>query len=293
MLKISDISISDFNFRENCEDVSDLENSIKERGLFSRIILRKNKEKIEVLAGSRRFTALKNIKGLEGQLEDSEYFLMDDLSDKRAALISIEENQRRRDFSPFELNKAILTLNQLGYKEKEIALYLGVTPHRLKRLEKLSADRNKMPDIVKEELNKRPEESKFNDLQWSYISNKLDDKETIKEVADYIIEKEVPAKEVPSIIKMVENNHKAADGGNITDKKSGTAKDPDVPTDGPIEYSHKGELILDERGSKMVFKVLGKGEDEVVPVDQYLEYLRHPTKFKCYITFKMKIKPVE
>jgi ParB/RepB/Spo0J family partition protein len=290
MIKFKDVTISKLNMRINLENVIDLEESIKENGLLAKIILRKNNEKMEVVAGSRRFFALKNLRGDEGSLEDSEYLIKNDLSDKQAAIISIEENQKRINYSPFELNKSILTLNSLGFKSKEIAKCLGVTPHRLKRLETLSSDKNKMPEVVKEELKKLPEEAKITDHHWDYISKKTDDEDVIKDVVDYIIDKEAPAREVPSIIKMVEKNRKAQEGP----EHSETPKDVPPPegSDDPLEYVHKGELVLEIKDGKDVLRVIGKGEDSEVPVEQYLNYLRHPEQFKCYVTFKLKIKPI-
>lgn len=289
MVKFKDVGISKLNMRINCENISDLEESIKENGLLSKIILRENNGKMEVIAGSRRFFALKNLRGEEGSLEESEYLIRDDLSDKQAAVISIEENQKRKNFSPFELNKSILTLNSLGFKSKEIAKYLGVTPFRLKRLETLGSDRNKMPDAAKEQLSKIPEEALLTDAHWEKIK-KTEDEEVIKEVVEFIIDKEVPAREVPSVIKMVEKNRKAQEGPIHSE----TPKAPPVeegPSD-PLEYTHKGELVLELKGGVETLRVLGKNEDLEVPVEQYLNYLRHPEQFKCYVTFKLKIKPI-
>jgi ParB-like chromosome segregation protein Spo0J len=245
-----------------------------------------------VVAGGRRFRALCAINPDTYELKDTEYVLYPDMDDDQAVLWSIEENTQRLAFSSLALNRAGLILNKKGYKDKDIAKKLNVSPHRLKRILSLSADFNKMPEAAKEQLGKLPDEAVFTDKHWEHISKNLDDKETIKDVVDYIIDKESPAKEVPSIIKMVEKNRKEQEGAS-EDKKESSAPDEDSSEDGPIEYKHKGELILEEKDGKMTFRVQGKDEDSEVPVDQYLNYLRNPDKFKCYISFKLKIKPVE
>jgi hypothetical protein len=221
------------------------------------------------------------------------------MTDDEALICSIEENTQRLAFSPLTLNRAGLALNQKGCSDKEIAQKLNVTLHRLKRLLNLSVDFNKMPEAAMEELGKLPEEAKINDQHWDYISKKTDDEDVIKDVVDYIIDKEAPAREVPSIIKMVEKNHKETEGPVVSENQPSGTPDPAGESNDPFEYAHKGELILEEQdgtdpGShKMIFKVIGKGEDSEVPVEQYLEYLRHPEKFKCYVSFKLKIKPVD
>ena len=211
------------------------------------------------------------------------------MDDDKAVLWSIEENTQRLAFSPLTLNRAGLVLNKMGMKDKEIAKKLNVSPHRLKRLLGLSEDFNKMPDVVKEELGKLPEEAKFNDQHWDQISKKTEDADVIKDVVDYIIDKEVPAREVPSIIKMVEKNKKVQEGPVHSETPQDT---PEEAPEDPLEYSHKGELVLIEKDGNETVRVIGKGEDSEVPVEQYLNYLRHPEQFKCYITFKLKIKPI-
>lgn len=63
---------------------------------------------------------------------------------------------------------------------------------------------------------------------------------------------------------------------------------------GPIEYEHKGELVLEVNDGKETIKVIGKGEDDKeIPIDHYMEYLRHPDKFKVMVKFKMTVKPVQ
>jgi ParB/RepB/Spo0J family partition protein len=296
-MQLKDLFVSKQNIREIADEAEDFENlkeSIKKDSMIHKIVLRsaKEKDKYEVVAGGRRFRALCAIHPETYELKDTEYVIYPDMDDDRALLWSIEENTQRLAFSPLELNRAGLALNAKGMKDKEIAQKLNLAPHRLKRILNLSADFKKMPDVVKEQLAKLPDEAVFTDKHWEHLSKKVDDKDLIKEVADYVIDKEAPAKEVPSIIKMVENNHKIAGDTKADSGMGAPGKDPDTG-DEPIAYSHKGELVLEEKDGKITLKVLGKGEDDKVPVDQYLNYLRHPEKFKCYISFKMKVRPVD
>jgi ParB/RepB/Spo0J family partition protein len=293
-MKLKDIIISKQNMRDTADESEDFENlkaSIKKDSLIQRIILRpaKNKDQFEVVAGGRRYRALCALNSEEYELKESDYILYSEMDDDQALLCSIEENTQRLAFSPLQLNRCGLALNKKGFKDKDIAQKLNVSPHRLKRLLNLSADFNKMPDAAKEQLAKLPEEAVFTDAHWGHIS-KIEDRDEIKDVVDYIIDKEVPAKEVPAIIKMVEKNRKAQEGTVESENKPESVI-PESEND-PLEYSHKGELVLETRGGVDVLKVIGKGEDSEVPVEQYLNYLRHPEQFKCYVTFKLKIKPI-
>lgn len=301
-MKLSELIISKQNARtvldEDPEDIQNLSDSIKCTKLIDRIVLRNIKGAYEVIAGQRRLKALKLVYGDEYELPEDDYVVLD-VDDEAAYMISLQENIHRKEFSPFDLNRAYLHLNKSGMKDKDVAKYLGVTPHRLKRLATLSVDMNKIPENARAELSKPADESKFNDMHWEKIKEKTDDPDIIKDTVDFILEHETPAKEVPTILKSIEKNYKQDNiDPNATGNSKNAALDDDpVNTeplvDSPIEYDHKGELILENHGGVETLKVIGKSEDQEVPVAHYLEYLRHPEKFKCYVTFKLKVKPVE
>lgn len=302
-MKISDLIISTCNARTvvdgETDDITSLSDSIKKHKLISKLILRKNSEGVfEVIAGQRRLKALKRSFGEDHELPEDEYVIIE-ANDEEAYLLSLDENINRVNLSPFDLNRAYLKLNHMGKSDKEVATILQVTPHRLKRLATLSSDIGRMPDNVKEELSKPVGESKFNDSHWAKISDKTDNPDIIKDTVDFILEHESPPRDVPTILKSVE---KAYNDENIDPDASGSSSGKVVddgpvnvvPTDdSPIEYTHKGELVLEKHGDVETLKVLGKGEDIDVPVDHYLEYLRHPEQFKCYVTFKLKVKPID
>jgi len=295
-MKIGDLIISQCNIRtKNVSDVDIalLSESIKAHKLISKLVLRKNTEGIyEVIAGRRRLSALKSIYGEDYELPEDEYIIMD-VCDEEAFIISLTENVNRVNLSPMDLNRAYLRLNQMGKKDKEIANLLNVSPHRLKRLASLSIDITRMPEEAKEELSKPTTESKLNDLHWSHISNKTEDPEIIKDTVDYILEHETTPKDVPTVLRSIEKQYKNKEEASIINNDSSTEGKTSPDQDIPIDYTHKGELLLIKEGDREILKVIGKDEDEEVPVAHYLEYLRHPEDFKCYVTFKLKIKPIE
>jgi ParB/RepB/Spo0J family partition protein len=301
-MKLNELVVSSCNARtmteDNVEDVTSLSQSIKKHKLISKLILRKNGEGYEVIAGQRRLKALRESFGEDYELPEDEYVIMD-VDDEEAYLISLSENVDRVNLSPLDLNKAYLKLNFMGKSDKEIAEILHVTPHRLKRLATLSVDLRRMPNNAREELSKPSGESKLNDLHWNHITTKTEDPDIIKDTVDFILEHESSPKDVPSILKSVEKTYKDQniDSDSTSSSSNKTIDDEAVNTtptaDSPIEYAHKGELVLEKHGEIETLKVIGKDEDNEVPVAHYLKYLRHPEKFKCYVTFKLKIKPIE
>jgi ParB/RepB/Spo0J family partition protein len=298
-MKIGKIVVSNCNARTVVEDsaadnIQNLSNSIEKHQLISRLALRLRDDGVyEVVAGQRRLKALKKIHGGDYELPPEEYVVLD-ANDDEAYLISLDENLRRLNLSPMDLNRAYLKLNSIGKDDKEISEILQVSPHRLKRLAALSQDLNRIPEEAIAELSKPAGESTFNDLHWSHIASKTDDPDIIKDTVDFIMEHESPAKDVPTILKAVEKNYKQENIDPNAMAGSSSAPDDDNPSaDSPIEYKHKGELVIERHGDVETFKVLGKSEDEEVPIEHYLQYLRHPEKFKCYVTFKLVVKPID
>jgi ParB/RepB/Spo0J family partition protein len=303
-MKIGELIISKCNARSvvdgDAEDITSLSISIKKHKLISKLILRKNSDGIfEVVAGQRRLKALKESFGNDHELPEDEFVVIE-ADEEEAYLISLDENINRVNLSPIDLNRAYLRLNSIGKKDKEISDILHVTPHRLKRLATLSADMGRIPENAREELSKPAGESKFNDLHWEKISSSTDDPDIIKDTVDFILEHDTPPREVPSILKAVEKNYKQENiDPDSTGGSGGHAALDDEPVnitptaDSPIEYTHKGELRLEKHGDVETLKVFGKEEDQEVPIEHYLEYLRHPEKFKCYVTFKLKVVPVD
>jgi ParB-like chromosome segregation protein Spo0J len=301
-MKLQDLVVSTCNARTVVEDddgIDPLSGSIKKHHLISKIVLREKDGVFEIISGQRRRKALEKLHGKDYELPDTEYIIID-ADDEEGYLISLAENVYRRNLSPMDLNRAYLKLNGKGHKDKEIAEILGVTPHRLKRLAALSEGMGRIPEEAKIELSKPVGESKFNDLHWSHISEKTDDPDVIKDTVDFILEHETPAKDVPTVLKSIQKNYDldnidpdAAGGSGGSGKMDDTPVNTEPTADSPIEYAHKGELVLEKQGDKEILRVLGKDEDQEVPMEHYLEYLRHPEKFKCYVTFKLKVKPID
>jgi ParB/RepB/Spo0J family partition protein len=297
---LKDLIVSPFNVREyneSDEGIGDLKASIKEHSLISKLILRPGDGgKYEIVAGQRRYRALLALLGEDHELPEEDYVLFETLEDEKAFILSISENQQRVGLTPAELNKAILRLNAWGYKEKEIAKILNITPHRLKRLSTLAQDIRRIPEEARAELHKPLEESRFNDAHLDKVKG-IENDDVVKDVVEYIMDKETPPRDVPTIVKAIQkqydqDNPPAGD----KDTKPKTHVDQAELDAIPIEYAHKGELKLEIHGDEKILKVVGKGsenEAEEVPLAHYMEYLMHPEKFRCYITFKMKIKPID
>ena len=104
----------------NQEKIQELAQSIKENGLIQPIIVRKNKDKYQIIAGERRFRAytLLGYKEIDG--------IVKDFDDKKTSRVALIENIQRQDLNPIEEAKAYKSLiDQHGLTQAELGEILG------------------------------------------------------------------------------------------------------------------------------------------------------------------------
>ncbi len=124
-------------------DLSEMVESVKEKGILEPILVRysEEEEKYEIIAGERRFQAA-SLAGLR-KVPCIEV----DVDNRGMLEISLVENLQRKDLNPFEEASAILRLaEQFRYTHEEIARKLGKS--RTVITEALSL--NRIPEDVQE-----------------------------------------------------------------------------------------------------------------------------------------------
>ena len=123
--KIIDIKLIDENPqnpRTEIGDVSDLEASIKAHGLIQPITVRPVGKRYQVVAGSRRFTALKNLKFTKIACNIRE------IDDKEAFEIATTENITRKDMDPADECMAVAKMLDDGNDIHTVASHFGRHP---------------------------------------------------------------------------------------------------------------------------------------------------------------------
>jgi len=121
-IPLDEIVESPFQTRVNFEakDLSDLVDSIEQKGILQPVIVRKVGAKFELVAGERRFRAAR-----EAGLKTIPVVLKE-LNDQQAVECSIIENAQREDLNPIEEARAYNLLNsQFGLNQGEIASAVG------------------------------------------------------------------------------------------------------------------------------------------------------------------------
>lgn len=115
------------NFNE--DDLKELASSIKKYGIIQPLLLKKTKDKYEIIAGERRFRAA----GMAGL--DKVPAIVKDISDDESSRIAIIENIQRKDLNPVEeamsyrhlLDSQDLTQKELADEIGKSRQYIGNT----------------------------------------------------------------------------------------------------------------------------------------------------------------------
>ena len=119
---ISDILRNKFQPRKNFnkEQMDELTNSIKERGIIQPIIVRKQSGKYEIVAGERRWQAAQNAGLHEVPIVEIE---ADDLKSLELAIV---ENVQRDDLNPIEeANGYKRLIDEFNYDQDKVAKFIG------------------------------------------------------------------------------------------------------------------------------------------------------------------------
>jgi len=141
MIPIEEIQPNPNQPRKHFGDLTELVNSIKEKGILEPILVRQHEDAYQIIAGERRYQAA--IKAGLGHLPCIEV----DVDNRGVLEISLIENLQRKDLTPFEEAGAIQRLSeQFRYTHDEIARKLSKS--RTVITEALSL--NRMPEDVQE-----------------------------------------------------------------------------------------------------------------------------------------------
>ena len=124
-LSLSDIVPNKFQPRKNFDEQNllDLTNSIKERGVIQPIIVRKSNSdnsKFEIIAGERRWLAAR-----KAGLHDIPV-VVTDADDLKSLEFAIVENVQRHDLNPLEEAQGYRRLiNEFSYDQEKVSKFIG------------------------------------------------------------------------------------------------------------------------------------------------------------------------
>lgn len=178
----------------NDSSIQELATSIKEYGILNPILVRKDNDKYEIIAGERRYRAAKLL-----ELKTVPVIIKN-ISDEQTAKIALIENIQRENLSPIEEAKAyqqILDISKIT--QNDLANILGKSQSTIANKIRLLS----LPTNVQEALaNKKISERHARSLMT--INNPNHQTELLKQ----IIEKKLTVRELDDIIKKENHNDK-------------------------------------------------------------------------------------
>ena len=140
-INLDQLTISAVNVRKKGgDDVADLIPSIRSIGLIQPLLVRPTMEGYEIVAGQRRFNALKAL-AEEGMTDPVPCVIMDEGDDAKAVEASLAENFARLPMGEIDQYKAFADLLAKGMEVDAIADHFGVT-------ERLVRQRLAIADII-------------------------------------------------------------------------------------------------------------------------------------------------
>ena len=151
-LEISDIIRSNLQPRKNFDkqNLEDLSNSIRERGVVQPIIVRPSKNNIgkyEIVAGERRWLASQNA-GL-----NKIPVVIIEADDLKSLEFAIVENVQRHDLNPIEEAQGYQRLmNEFGYDQDKVAKFIGKSRTHVANCIRLLSLSKEIIDFIEKDL---------------------------------------------------------------------------------------------------------------------------------------------
>ncbi len=205
-LPISDLTSNKFQPRKvfNEENLQELSNSIKERGMIQPIIVRKSKEnssKYEIIAGERRWLAAQKAGLHEVPI------VITDADDLKSLEFAIIENVQRNDLTAIEEARGYQRLiKDFSYDQEKVAKFIGKSRSHIANFLRLL--------VLPENILKLIEDKKLS-VGHAKILIGLDN---IEFVAKKIIEKNLSVRQAENLVKIFKikkNQTKSPKNSNI------------------------------------------------------------------------------
>ena len=134
-IELSELKISSCNmrYRDPVPDVSDILPSIRAKGVLLPLIVRPEDGRYGIVAGRRRYFALKAIKAESGAVAPPPCAVMEAEDDAEAIELSLLENTARRDPDPMREYETFVRLIKEGRTIDGIAATFGMTGAQVKQ----------------------------------------------------------------------------------------------------------------------------------------------------------------
>mgnify|MGYP001235281394 CR=1 FL=1 len=192
-VSISSIIRNKFQPRKNFkqEQMEELTNSIKERGIIQPIVVRKKDDKYEIVAGERRWQAAQNAGLHEVPVVEIQ---ADDLKSLEFAIV---ENVQRDDLNPIEeANGYKRLIDEFQYDQDKVAKFIGKSRTHIANCLRLLSLPNDVIKLIEEHKISQGHAKVLVGLENSY------------QIAKKIIDKKLSVRQAESLVRLYKSPKK-------------------------------------------------------------------------------------
>ncbi len=192
-VSISSIIRNKFQPRKNFkqEQMEELTNSIKERGIIQPIVVRKKDDKYEIVAGERRWQAAQNAGLHEVPVVEIQ---ADDLKSLEFAIV---ENVQRDDLNPIEeANGYKRLIDEFQYDQDKVAKFIGKSRTHIANSLRLLSLPNDVIKLIEEHKISQGHAKVLVGLENSY------------QIAKKIIDKKLSVRQAESLVRLYKSPKK-------------------------------------------------------------------------------------
>lgn len=119
-VRVADIHTDPNNPREHLDDIEELADTIRSMGLLQPIVVRREGQRLVVVAGHRRLAAIRRLKWT-----DVDVLVRNQMRPDAVLAAMLIENGQRKDLDPIEEARGYRQLAQMGLTHTEIAIRVG------------------------------------------------------------------------------------------------------------------------------------------------------------------------
>jgi len=178
----------------NKENLEDLSNSIKERGIIQPIIVRESKvddNKFEIVAGERRWLAAQNAGLHEVPI------VVVDVDDLKSLEFAIVENVQRHDLNPVEEAQGYQRLiDEFGYDQEKVSKFIGKNRTHITNCLRILSLPKEVIDLIQDGKLTQGHAKVLVGLENSYL------------IARKIIDKKLSVRQAENLIRVIKNPKK-------------------------------------------------------------------------------------
>jgi len=246
-ISVSSITRNKYQPRKNFnkENLEDLTNSIKERGIIQPIVVRKSKNqenKFEIVAGERRWIAAQNAGLHEVPVVEV------DVDDLKSLEFAIVENVQRHDLNPVEEAEGYQRLiDEFNYDQEKVAKFIGKNRTHITNCLRILSLPKEVISLIQEGKLSQGHAKVLVGLENSYF------------IARKIINKKLSVRQTENLIRVIKNPKKfksIAKDPNINDLENSLKEKLGINVFIKNKKNNRGSLTFEYKDMEQLNRII-------------------------------------